>query len=80
MGALDGCGCASVGAGWLLAAKGWIVRPLESIAETQPQLQPRFSKKADHPPRADLGIKKPERPTSCARDPAQRKICIKKRK
>jgi hypothetical protein len=40
MGAVDGCGCASVGTGWLLAAKGWIVLPLESIAETQPKLQP----------------------------------------
>jgi hypothetical protein len=33
MGAVDGCGCTSVGAGWLLAAKGWIVRPWESIAD-----------------------------------------------
>jgi hypothetical protein len=53
-----------------------IVRPSESTAETQPQLQPALLRKADRRT-VQLWDKKPQRPTSCARDTAQGKICLK---
>jgi hypothetical protein len=53
-----------------------IVRPSESTAETQPQLHPPSLKKDDRRT-VHFAIKKPQRPTSCARDTAQGKICLK---